>query len=98
MKILALEKEAEGVNWQNAQDILKEEARQVYHLYLSDTLREIYFTENKTAVLILETENKIVAEKLLKKLPLVKMGFISFEVMELRPYSGYDRLIKNNFD
>ena len=98
MKILALEKETEGVNWQNAQDILKEEARQVYHLYLSDTLREIYFTENKTAVLILETENKIVAEKLLKKLPLVKMGFISFEVMELRPYSGYDRLIKNNFD
>lgn len=96
MKILALEKEAEEANWQNAHDFLKEEARQVYQLYLSDILREIYFTENKTAILILETENKMAAEELLNKLPLVKMGFISFEVMELRPYSGYDRLIKSN--
>jgi hypothetical protein len=93
MKILALEKEVEGANWQNAHDILKEEARQVYQLYLADTLREIYFTEHKTAILILETENKMTAEEFLKKLPLVKMGCISFEVIELRPYSGYDRLI-----
>jgi hypothetical protein len=94
MKILAIEKEAEEVDWQNAHDILKEEARQVYQLYLSDTLREIYFMENKTTILILETANKTVAEELLQKLPLVKAGFISFEVMELRPYRGYDRLIK----
>lgn len=67
MKVLASGKETEGANWQNAYDIFKRRGTQVYQLYLSDTLREIYFTENKTAILILETENKMAAEELLKK-------------------------------
>ncbi len=94
MKILAIEKEMEGVNWNNIEDLLKEEALHVYNLYLSNSLREIYFTEDKNAVLILEAENMEIAIKLLDSLPLVKSGKIKFEIMELRPYTGYERLIK----
>lgn len=94
MKILAIEKEMEGVNWNNFEDLLKEEALHVYNLYLSNSLREIYFTEDKNAVLILETENKEIAIKQLDSLPLVKSGKIKFDIMELRPYTGYERLIK----
>jgi hypothetical protein len=94
MKILAIENETEGVAWDKLADLLKDEARHVYDLYLSDSLREIYFTENKTAVLIMEAEDKQAAMKLLDTLPLVQTGKIKFEVMELRPYTGYERIMK----
>jgi hypothetical protein len=94
MKILAIEKEMEGVDWNTLGDLLKEEAQHVYDLYLSGSLREIYFTENKNAVLVMETENKQAATKLLDTLPLVKSGKIRFEVMELRPYTGYERIMR----
>jgi hypothetical protein len=94
MKILAIENEIEGVEWATLQDLLQDEARHVYNLYLSGSLREIYFTENKNAILIMETEDKKAAIKLLDTLPLVKSGKIKFEVMELRPYTGYERIMK----
>ncbi|MBK9631231.1 MAG: superoxide dismutase [Saprospiraceae bacterium] len=94
MKILAIEKEIEEVEWDNLGDLLQEEAHHVYHLYLSDSLREIYFTENKNAILILETEDKKTAINLLDTLPLVKSGKIKFELMELRPYTGYERIMR----
>ena len=94
MKILAIENEIEGVEWDNSEDLLKDEAQHVYNLYLSDSLREIYFTENKNAILMMETEDKKTAIKLLDTLPLVKSGKIKFEVMELRPYTGYERIMR----
>jgi hypothetical protein len=101
MKILAIEKESdsyriEGIKWDNIEDVLEQEAQHVFQMYLSDSLREIYFTEDKNAVLILETNDRETAKELLDSLPLVKKGKISFDIMELRPYSGYERIIKNN--
>jgi predicted P-loop ATPase/GTPase len=95
MKILAIEKEVEGIEWNNSEKLLEQEAQHVFWLYLSDCLREIYFTENKNAVLILETKNRKEAETLLGDFPLVKSGKIRFEIMELKPYTGYERIIKN---
>lgn len=94
MKILAIEKESKGVDWNDLEDLLKAEAQHVLHLYLSDSLREIYFTENKNAVLVLEAANKHAANELLETLPLVKTGKIQFDIMELRPYTGYERIMK----
>lgn len=94
MKILAIEKESKGVDWNDLEDLLKAEAQHVFHLYLSDSLREIYFTENKNAILILETTDKESALNLLETLPLVKSGKIQFDIMELKPYTGYERIIK----
>jgi len=94
MKILALEHEIEGVEWDNTEKLLEQEAQCVFQLYLSDSLREIYFTEDKNAVLIMETKDRKTAEKLLDDLPLVKSGKISFKILELRPYTGYERIIK----
>ena len=65
MKILALEHEIEGVEWDNTEKLLEQEARHVFQLYLSDNLREIYFTEDNNAVLIMETADRKTAEILL---------------------------------
>ena len=93
MKILAIEKELKTVDWENESQTLIEEAKLVYKLMLSGNLREIYFSESKNAVLILECEDKIVAKQLLDKLPLVKKGIIDFEIIELHPYTGFTRLM-----
>ena len=93
MKILAIENELKTVDWENESQTLVEEAKSAYKMILSGNLREIYFTENKNAVLVLECEDKIVAKQLLDKLPLVRKGIIDFEIMELRPYTGFSRLM-----
>ena len=96
MKIIALEREIEGVNCDNTEKLLEQEAQHIFQLYLSDSLREIYFTEDQNAVLIMETKDKKTEEKLLNDLPLVKSGKIKFKIMELKPYDGYERIIKNS--
>ena len=93
MKILAIEKEVSGSDWNNKQEILTTEARHVYELYLQGYLREIYFTESHNAVLILECESRDNAVKLLNEFPLVKNNLIQFDVSELQPYTGLSRLI-----
>ncbi len=93
MKILAIEKEVPGCDWANEKEALVEEARVVYKLQQAGVIREIYFDENKNAVLILESESKSRAMEVLGMLPLVKKGLITFSVMELHPYSGLDRIL-----
>jgi len=95
MKILALEKENEGTIWEHTEKLLEQEAQHIFQLYLSDCLREIYFSEDKKAILILETTNRETAEKLLNDLPLVQANKIRFEIIELKPYTGYERIMKN---
>ena len=92
MKILAIEKEVEGANWESQEETLREEARKVYQLYLSGNLREIYFTQEKEAVLILECDSLQSAKEFLNTLPLVQKNLISFDVKQLMPYTGLNRL------
>jgi len=94
MKILAIEKEIENVDWINQTEILEREASLVYDYYLDGFIREIYFNENKNAVLILECESVEIAKEFLDELPLVKNGFIEFQIMVLKPYTGFNRILK----
>lgn len=95
MKILAIEKEVPGVNWSSvSKELLVQEARDVYKMYLAEQLREHYFNEEKCAILVLECDSRTQAQELLRKLPLVENNLITFEIMELHPYTGYDRIIQ----
>lgn len=93
MKLLAIEKETVPVNWDEESEVLVEESYRVYHLFQQGIIRDIYFTDTENAVIILECASKEAAQNVLATLPLVKAGLIGFEVMELRPYTGFDRII-----
>ena len=93
MKILATETELKKLNAKTDSEILKDEARAVLDLQQKDFLREIYFDENHCAVVIMECDNKTEAEEILSELPLVKGGFIRFDIKELHLYTGFSRLI-----
>ncbi|MBK7214014.1 MAG: superoxide dismutase [Bacteroidales bacterium] len=93
MKLLAIEKETIQVNWNEENEVLINEAYRAYELFQQGIFRELYFTELENAVIVLECESKENAEQVLATLPLVKAGFIRFELMELHPYTGFSRII-----
>lgn len=96
MKIIAIETELKKLNANSEKEILKEEASVVLDLQQKNILHEIFFDENHCAVLILECNDKNEAEKILSEMPLVKNGFIQFEIKELHPYTGFSRLTEYN--
>lgn len=97
MKILAIEKEIEGVTPELIRPYLADEARQVWELYKSGIVREIYFCkEDHCAVIILECKGIEEAKEYLSTLPFVKEKLISFELKTLLPYDGFDRILLNN--
>ncbi len=93
MKILALEKEVTNCNAEKYKLFLKEEAEKVWELMQENIIREIYFTKDgNNAVLMLECNDEIEAGRILKTLPLVREGIITFEINALLPYNGFKRL------
>lgn len=72
------------------------ECCQVFHLLPEGIIRDIHFTENENAAIMPEGKSKDEAENLLVTLPLVKAGLITFEVMELSAFTGFDRIIRKS--
>ncbi len=93
MKILAIEKEVEGVMPEQCSPHLKAEALRVWELYQAGLIREMYFQKDRAlAVLILESTDLSAASEALKTLPLVRAGLIAFDLIPLVAYPGLARL------
>jgi hypothetical protein len=94
MKILALEIEVSSVrDEQFTMELLVEESKRVWTLYMEGTIRELYFTKDGyEAVLMLECEDAEEAQRVVDSLPLVKAELIKFRLLPLAPYDGFARL------
>jgi hypothetical protein len=94
MKILAIEKDVEGVTDRDFAPHMKAEAKRAWELYQSGVFREMYFTkgDDPVAVIMMECDTVEDAKNALDTLPLVKAGLISFELMPLVAYPGFARL------
>jgi|WetSurSiteA1Bulk_404760.scaffolds.fasta_scaffold41836_2 hypothetical protein len=91
MKVLALEKELNKESGNS--DLMANEAERVYKLYKEDKIREIYFhKQNHTAVIVLEVQDISEARNIISSLPLVENKVIEFDLIELIPYNGLDRI------
>ena len=94
MKILAIEKELPNVVDSDYQPFLEAEARKAWELQQEGLIRELYFTEEHCAVLILEARDKSHAREIVDQLPLVQQKLIDFDLMALTAYPGFARLFK----
>jgi hypothetical protein len=94
MKFLLLEKEIPGRKAVDFAPHLKAEAAHVWQLVQDGIVRETYFTDDHTAVLVLECASRKEVDALIAGFPLVKAGLILFEVIALKPYDGFARLFK----
>ena len=94
MKILAIEKEMPGVADSDYKPWLEPEARKAWELQQEGLIREMYFTDDHCAVLILEAHDKIHAREIVDQLPLVQQKLIDFDLLALTVYPGFERLFR----
>lgn len=95
MKILAIEHETPGTSPEMFQPLLEAEARRVWDLQQAGMIRELYFRQERSeVVLVLECSGVEEAEDVLHSLPLAAAGLITFEVIGLRAYPGFERLFR----
>jgi len=94
MKILAIEKEMPGVANSDYKPWLESEALKAWELYQKGYIRELYFTDDHCAVLVLEARDKAHAREIIDQLPLVQQELIDFDLLSLNAYPGFARLFK----
>ena len=94
MKILAIEKELPDIKDSDYQPFLELEARKAWELHQQGLIRELYFTDDHCAVLVLEARDKAHAREIVDQLPLVQQKLIDFELLALNAYPGFARLFK----
>ncbi|HTX17761.1 MAG TPA: superoxide dismutase [Bacteroidota bacterium] len=94
MKILAIESERPNAPEEAfTTKLLREEALTVWKLYLKGIVRELYFRgDREEAILVLECDTMKEANKAIASLPLVKRSLITFELIPLVAYPGFERL------
>jgi hypothetical protein len=99
MRYLALERALPTLPRSDYSDLLQREAAAVWRLQTAGLIRDISFTHpERHAVLVLECPSLAAARAHLAELPLVRAGLIEFQLHELRPYDGYERLFAPGYD
>jgi len=93
MKILAKSRTLAADEAAFTPELLRLEAEQAWQLQRAGTLREIYYTAGGEAVLVLEAASAAAARRVLAAMPLARAKLIEFEIDELLPYGGYERLL-----
>jgi len=82
-----------NVNWKEQEQLLKQEAKVLWDLQKKGIIRSIWFTKNtREAILIIEAEDTIRTTEVVNTFPLVKEGLITYDIVELVAYDGYERL------
>ena len=93
MKMLALEHELPSVTKDGFHKYAKVEARRVWELVQAGVVRETYFRADRSeAVLVLECQSVGEARDVLSTLPYVENQLITFELIPLKAYPGFERL------
>jgi hypothetical protein len=94
MRFLALEQPVPGVaDASFTPEVLRAEAARAWALHQAGVFRELWFRgDRREAVLVLECEGPGAARAALESLPLVAQGLITFELVPLVPYDGFERL------
>jgi len=93
MKILALEHELPEATAEGFKEYAKDEARKVWELVQAEVIRESYFRVDRSeAVLVLECPSVDDARDVLSMLPFVQNKLITFELIPLKAYPGFERL------
>jgi hypothetical protein len=92
MKFLAIEIPGDATSTERMRALLAPEAERAWTLFKTGVLREAYFTPEHDAVLVLECADEAEARAALDSLPLVRERQIGFRLMQLNPYTGFERL------
>ena len=93
MVYLVITHDKPNVKWKEQELLLKQEAKVLWDLQKNRIIRNIWFTKkSREAILIIESEDSIRTKEIIDTFPLVKAGLITYDIVELVAYDGYERL------
>ena len=92
-----MEREVAGTDPARFRDMASQEASVLFALWMEGVVRESYFRADRDeALLVLEAEGVEQARHHLERLPFVQNGLITFDVIPLRTYPGFQRLFRED--
>jgi hypothetical protein len=98
MKFLAMSRRCPGVGDQQVAALGAAEALQAFKLMSGNVFEQMYFsTDWKGVVLVMQADSRAAAEDILRTLPMVAQGLITFDVYGLTNYDHFSRLFKDEF-
>lgn len=98
MKFLAMSRRCPGVTDQVVASHGSAEALQAFRLMSANVFEQMYYSADwKGAVVIMQADSREAAEAILRTLPMVAHGAITFDVYGLTNYDHYSRLFKDEF-
>jgi len=92
MQYLVITRDNGTVNWNSYDKLLKQEAKHIWELQKAGTVRNIWFTKNEDAILILEGDNEEQIKEIVASFPLIRKGLLVYSIEELSAYTGFERL------
>ncbi|MEO0535763.1 MAG: muconolactone Delta-isomerase family protein [Cyanobacteria bacterium P01_A01_bin.123] len=93
MQVLVIGRIATGTPTEQVLPLVKPEAAQVWDAYATEKLRAVYYIADMSgAVMVWDMSSLEAVEAELQKLPMVKAGVLTCEVISLKPYTGLAEL------
>ncbi|AFY75057.1 hypothetical protein Syn7502_03173 [Synechococcus sp. PCC 7502] len=93
MQILVIARVKLGIPIEQVLPLITPESVQVWEFYASEQVRQVYYIADMSgAVMLWESESVESVTQELQKLPMVKAGILTCEILPLKSYTGYASL------
>jgi hypothetical protein len=95
MQYLVIVRVKEEAPIRQVRALVKPEAAKIWEYYVGEKVRSAhYFADMEGVVLFLEAANLEEVEAAAHDFPMVEAGFLSTEIIPLKPYTGFASLFK----
>ena len=93
MLFLVIARVVEGTPLEQVMPLVKPESAKIWEYYAADRVRSIYyFADMGGAVLLYEATSLAEAQAAIDQLPMGQAGVLTFEIIPLKPYTGFQQL------
>jgi Muconolactone delta-isomerase len=93
MQVLVIARVKPGIPMEQVLPFVSAEAAQVWEFYASEQIRQMYYVADMSgAVMLWEGESVESVTQEVQKLPMLKEGILTCEILPLKPYTGYSSL------
>jgi hypothetical protein len=93
MQVLVIARVKSGTAMETVLPFISPEAVQAWEFYSQEQIRQMFYIADMSgAVMFWEGESVESVTQQVQKLPMVKEGILSCEVLPLKPYTGYESL------
>jgi hypothetical protein len=93
MLFLVIARVVAGTPLEQVLPLIKPESAKIWEYYAADRVRSVYyFADMSGAVLFYEAASLAEAQAAVDQLPMGQAGVLTFEIIPLKPYTGFEQL------